>query len=51
VEEHFDDCVDCEKFLLSLTRVKGMGHLLPLAELPPERLKDLAEAVRRQLDS
>jgi len=49
VEEHFDGCVQCETFLSSLKRVKGLGHLLPPAELSPERLQTLAESVRREL--
>ena len=50
VEDHFDGCVQCERFLVSLTRVKGLGHLLPEAELSPERLRALSEAARRALD-
>ena len=50
VEDHFDGCAQCERFLVSLTRVKGLGHLLPETELPPERLQALRESARRALD-
>jgi anti-sigma factor RsiW len=51
VEEHFDGCVQCEKFLLSLRRVKGLGDLLPCEQLSAEKLRSLAESVRRRLGS
>jgi anti-sigma factor RsiW len=49
VEAHFESCSDCEHFLTSLGRVKGAASLLPPEELPPERLQEISEAVRRRL--
>ena len=49
VEAHFESCSDCEHFLTSLRRVKGAAPLLPPQELPPERLREISEAVRRRL--
>lgn len=50
VEAHFEGCSNCERFLTSLRRVKSAASLLPPKELPPERLREIAEGVRRQLD-
>lgn len=50
VEQHFEGCVLCEKFLVSLRRVRGLGHLLPRLEMPPERLRAMAESIRRGVD-
>jgi anti-sigma factor RsiW len=49
VEAHFEGCSDCEHFLTSLQRVKGAASLLPPEELPPERLREISEAVRKRL--
>jgi len=50
VEAHFEGCVDCERFMTSLQRVRGMGSLLPPEPLPPDRLREIAEAARRRLE-
>ena len=50
VQEHFEDCSDCVRFLDSLARVKGLGSLLP-AQVSPDRLQELAAEVRRKIDS
>lgn len=49
VEAHFEGCSNCEHFLTSLRRVKGAASLLPAEELPPERLREISEAVRKLL--
>lgn len=49
VEDHFEGCSKCEHFLTSLRRVKGAASLLPPEELPPDRLREISEAVRRHL--
>lgn len=49
VQEHFDDCTDCERFLESLSRVRGLGTLLPAQDISPERLRELAAEVRGKI--
>jgi anti-sigma factor RsiW len=51
VEEHVGTCSNCEKFVDSLRRTRDLAHLLPVVELPPERLKVLSESVKRRLGS
>ena len=51
VEEHLGACSNCEKFVDSLRRTRDLAHLLPVVELPPERMKVLSESVKRRLES
>jgi anti-sigma factor RsiW len=49
VEDHLNSCVNCEKFVESLRRTRDLAHLLPALEIPPDRMHELAEAVKRRL--
>ena len=49
VQEHFEGCSDCERFLESLSRVRGLGSLLPAQDISPERLRELAAEVRGKI--
>ena len=51
VEAHLHACANCLKFVESLRRTRDVAGLLPPLELSPERLRELAEAVRRRLES
>ena len=51
VEEHVGSCSNCEKFVDSLRRTRDLAHLLPVVELPPDRMRALSESVKRRLDS
>jgi anti-sigma factor (TIGR02949 family) len=51
VEEHLSACANCVKFVDSLRRTRDVAALLPRAELSPEQLRELGEAVRRRLES
>ena len=49
IASHLDDCADCERFVESLRRVRGLGQLLRKPSLAPERLAELSELARRAL--
>jgi anti-sigma factor RsiW len=51
VEAHLSACANCVKFVESLKRTRDVAGLLPPQNLPPERLEELREAVRRRLPS
>lgn len=48
VQAHFEGCSNCERFLLSLKRIKNLGIQLSGPELPVEKLRELG---RRALSS
>ncbi len=51
VEAHVEGCSACEKFVDSVRRTRDLAHLLPPLELPPERMREISDKVRRELSS
>jgi anti-sigma factor RsiW len=46
VQTHFEACATCEAFLRSLSRVRGVGSLLPPVALPLQALERLRERMK-----